>query len=58
MNIDGHTQHLGYFALPENLALPENHWLEVSLVPDKYPSFNVAVITMTEEELATHIQDN
>jgi hypothetical protein len=58
-------QHLAYFKTQEqarnfedNLPVREWYWLEVSLAPENYPAFNVAVVKFTEEELVAHIHDN
>lgn len=51
-------QHLAYFKMQEQATKFEDNWLEVSLAPENYPAFNVAVVKFTEEELAVHIRDN
>jgi hypothetical protein len=44
-------KHLAYFRMPG-----KDNWLEVSLVPENYPGFNVGVINLSEKGLAAHIQ--
>ena len=35
----------------------EGHRLEVSYAPDNYPALNVAVVNLSDEELADHINE-
>jgi hypothetical protein len=44
-------KHLAYLKLPFDLDM----WLEVSIVPENWPGLNVKVVTLTEPQLAAHI---
>ena len=36
----------------------ENEWLEVSVCPSNYPALNCQVISLSDTELANHINEN
>jgi len=35
----------------------ENKWIEISIMPDNYPAFNVFIVEKTETEIVAHIND-
>lgn len=45
--------HKAYFRLDG-----ENQWLEVILIPENYPSWTINTVTISDRDLAKHIQEN